>query len=166
MKKIIIPILLVLVILAVASGCVSLVPNQATLQEFQSVKAKYAPVAFPTTTGMLGDYISELSYLRTRSSLSVASVVDAELNAVQAFYYYNLAINEFTTLNFSSCDTKTVNQAKSFVVLTAKYSDLATAAYNLTSSSERAYLNPNQAELNEYMLMSAENINVEIQDNC
>jgi hypothetical protein len=166
MKKIIIPILLMLVILAVASGCVSLVPNQATLQEFQSVKTKYAPIAFPTTTGALGDYISELSLLRTRSSLSVANVTDAELNAVQAFYYYNLTINEFTKLNFSSCDAKIVNQTEAFAGLTKKYADLAIASYNLTSSSERAYLNPNQAELNEYMLVSAENINIEIQNNC
>jgi hypothetical protein len=166
MKKIIIPILLVLVILAVASGCVSLVPNQATLGEFQGVKTKYAPVAFPTTTGALGDYISELSLLRTRSSLSVANVVDAELNAAQAFYYYNLAINEFTTLDFSVCDAKVVNQTEAFIVLTKKYADLAIESYNLTSISERAYLNPNQAEMNEYILQSAESIKNEIQNDC
>jgi hypothetical protein len=166
MKKVIISVLAVLALLVIASGCVSLTPNQATLREFETLKQEYAPTAFPTNTSVLSDYISELSVLRTRSSLSVANVVDAELNSANAFYYYNLALSEFNKINFSSCDAKTVNQTKSFVALTKNHSENASTIIQIINSAEKAYLNPNQRELVEYYAQSAESIKTELQDGC
>lgn len=159
---VIMKIILILIVLVIFSfGCISVNPNQASFEEFNSLKEKYGVENnFSPNTNLMNDYISELSDLKTRSSFNLSMVIDAELHSSKAFYYYSISNQRLSELNSSNCSLSKKNELITFLRLANKNAIIAKNKIDAILFIDLENIRENQSELmNEINVISNTIIN-------
>jgi hypothetical protein len=129
-------------------GC-TIQSDPQTLVSFVKLQSKYGvKEAFSSNLFTMNDYISELSALKTQSSIGLAKTITAEIYSAQAFYYLNKTLSESSQINYTSikCSSKEVMSILSSVTLAKDNAENAITALGGLSDSEKKNLRVNQLD--------------------
>lgn len=156
MKK----ILLIIAVLIMLFGCISPTLNQATFSDLEEIQKEFGVTDFYSpNTIIMNDYINDLSELRVRSSLSLASVIDAEIYSSKAFYYYSLSNQVSRVISLNNCNEKSKLELKNYLELSIKNSEIAIQKINSLLFFDTIHLKVNQKEImTEINLESQKNL--------
>lgn len=147
-EKLVVLVLLIALLFAFF-GCTTQSDDKA-LNQFSTLQTKYSVKEnFSTSQNTMNSYISGLAQLRGNAGGSAAKIISAELYSAQAFYYYNKALAEQTSISYPDvvCSLKETKALMSDVKLAADYAQKAVTALNGLSDSEKSNLRANQLEM-------------------
>ena len=160
--------LIVLLIIGLVSlGCIAPTLNQASFAEFDSLKEKFGVTnAFSSNTIVMNDYINQLSLLRSRSSLNLASVLDAELYSANAFYYYSLSNQLMRVVTLNNCDQKDRIDLERYLNFTISNSQTALQKIDALLFTDTVNLKINQRDVIEQIKISASEDLIRLDEIC
>ncbi len=143
-------ILLVIFIasLFVLFGCTAESPT--TTNDLIKLKQQYSvEEAFSPNLDIMNSYISELALLRSKSNFPLSSVIDAEMNSAQSFYYFTKALDESSAMQYtgSICNSLEYKNVLDYLDLAISYANKASSALTVVSPTEAYLLRENQAEI-------------------
>lgn len=163
MKK----ILLVLVISMFFFGCIAPTLEQATFNDFDDLKEKFGVYnAFSSNTIVMNDYINQLSLLRSRSSLNLASVIDAELYSAKAFYYFSLSNQSMRIITLNNCNQKDKLDLQRYLNFTISNSEMALQKIDSLLFTDTVHLKINQRDVIEQIKISAQENLMQLDEVC
>ncbi|MCX6803731.1 MAG: hypothetical protein NTY48_04130 [Candidatus Diapherotrites archaeon] len=128
-------------------GCTTSVSERDALSQLQELQSKYSVVGgFSSSSASLGEYISDITLLRSKTSGSSEKILTAEIFSAQTFYYLNKAMGLSQTISMDkvSCSSKDVKDAITSITLASKYYSNAIDELSSLSQQEASALRPNQ----------------------
>jgi hypothetical protein len=150
-------------------GCNVPQNDPQAMVKFEELKIKYGiEHIFSPNASDMSSYISELSSLRGKSSLSAAKVIDAELYSAQGFYYLSKALSESSAIDYiaAKCSAPEIKNASSFARLSSEASAKAAAAISSLNAEELKHMRASQLEMVKEYATSADQLTAAIKQIC